>query len=168
MEDLTRATGLQKGSLYSSFGNKEKLFQLALRKYIGEGPFKALNAKDALDALVKLYRKLILESQETHMGKRGCLVFNSGIEFGNQKSSLSQFVFGEFSRLESFFEVLVQRAHDERLIPKEMDIRKAAFRAFAAAFTIREMAKIKSDAELLLEIASTALASLGTNRRVAL
>ena len=170
VDDITAATGLKKGSLYSAFGNKEALFRLALRKYIGDGPFKHFRSEeispDPLNALVLLYRKLINESQVPKLGKRGCLAFNSGIEFGNQSTKLSHFVIEEVERLEAFFHGLIEEAIRIGALSKKLDVRKAAFRAFAAAFTIREMAKFRPDRELLAEIANTALASLGTERRV--
>jgi len=170
LDDITTATGLNKGSLYSSFGNKEALFRLALRKYVGDGPFEGFRAEeispDPVNALVLLYRKLINESQVTKLGKRGCLAFNSGIEFGNQNTKLSRFVVEEVERIEAFFHDLIAEAIEIGALSKKLDIRKTAFRAFAAAFTIREMAKFRPDRDLLAEIANAALASLGTDRRV--
>lgn len=170
LDDITAATGLNKGSLYSSFGNKEALFRIALRKYVGDGPFEKLrqNEKrpDPIHLLVLLYRKLISEAQVSKLGKRGCLAFNSSLEFGNQNTKLSRFVLEEVERLESFFHQLIEEAQEAELLPGNLDVRKAAFRAFAAAFTIREMAKFRPDRELLEEVANTALGSLGTERRV--
>lgn len=170
MDDLTRVTGLNKGSLYSSFGNKEALFRLALRRYIGNGPFEKLGTGgtqvNPIDTLLLLYRKLIGEAQTAKLGKRGCLAFNSGLEFGNQSTRLSKFVLEEVGRLESFFKDLIEQAHKERMLPRGIDCGKAAFRAFAAAFTIREIAKFRPDWELLSEIANSALVSLGTDKRV--
>lgn len=171
LSDLTRVTGLNKESLYSSFGNKEAIFRLALGRYIGNGPFEKLavngtHQADPIEMLVLLYRKLISDSQMKRLGKRGCLAFNSGLEFSNQSTRLSKFVMKEVDRLESFFRDLLKLARKEKLLPRGLNIRKAAFRAFAAAFTIREMAKFKSDRKLLAEIANSALIYLGTNRRV--
>lgn len=36
MKDIVQATGIQPGSLYAAFGDKEKLFQQAFRKYTQE------------------------------------------------------------------------------------------------------------------------------------
>lgn len=38
LNDILNATGLRKGSLYRSFGNKEKLFNLSLQRYSARGP----------------------------------------------------------------------------------------------------------------------------------
>lgn len=170
LDDITSVTGLNKGSIYSSFGNKEALFRLALRRYIGDGPFNRFRtdeiSPDPVNTLVLLYRKLINESQTAKLGKRGCLAFNSGLEFGNHNTKLSRFVIEEVDRLESFFRELVEEAKATGALPKSLDVRKAAFRAFAAAFTIREIAKFRPERDLLAEIANTTLASLGTERRV--
>lgn len=170
LDDIMTTTGLNKGSLYASFGNKETLFRIALKKYIGDGPFEKFRqsdrSPDPIHLLVLLYRKLISETQLSKLGKRGCFAFNSGLEFGNQGTKLSRFVLSEVGRLESFFHQLIEEAQESTFLPKTLDVRKAAFRAFAAAFTIREMAKFRPDRQLLEEIANTALASLGTEQRV--
>ena len=170
MDEITKATGLKKGSLYSAFGNKEALFRLALRKYIGEGPFERLQLdpppSNPIEALVSLYRQLIRESQVANLGKNGCLAFNSGLEFGNQRTKLSRFVLQEVDRLEGFFRELIEEAKASGFLSKDLDTRKATFRVFAAAFTIREMAKFRPDRELLIEIANSALESLGTDKRL--
>ncbi len=170
LDNITSATGLNKGSLYASFGNKEAIFRVALRRYVGEGPFKKIREEvphlDSLDVLVRLYAKLISEAGVSKLGRRGCLAFNSGVEVGHQNTKLSQFVVKEVDRLESFFHELIGEAVDESVLPRKLDVKKAAFRAFAAAFAIREMAKFRPDREMLAEIANSALASLGTERRV--
>jgi len=166
LDDIMRATRLKKGSLYSSFGNKEKLFGLALKHYAARGPARPERGAGAVATLVLLYRKLIAEAASPAGRRRGCLIFNSGLEFGAESSRLTAPVLAEVERLERFFRNLLLTARKDGEIPKRIDPRKAAGRAFAAAFTIREISKFKPEPDFLRDIADRALESIGTDKRV--
>lgn len=166
LDDIMRATRLKKGSLYSSFGNKEKLFTLALKHYAAGGPAQPKAGSGAIDTLVMLYEKLIGGAASPAGRRRGCLIFNSGLEFGAKRSRLTAPVMSEVKRLEGFFRDLLLAAHKAGEIPGNIDPGKAAERAFAAAFTIREISKFKSEPDFLRDIANQALASIGAGKRV--
>jgi TetR/AcrR family transcriptional repressor of nem operon len=168
MDDLVKATGLKKGSLYACFGNKEKIFEMALLDYSDKGPFHARKKETAMETLRSFYEFLIGEADLPRNQRRGCLVFNSCLEFGNKVGSLTPRVMAVAEKVEGFFHSLIREAQKNGEIPIDLDTRKAAQRAFAAAFTLREMTKFKTDKDFLAEIANTALASLETKQRVIL
>ncbi|OIO02992.1 MAG: hypothetical protein COX65_07440 [Elusimicrobia bacterium CG_4_10_14_0_2_um_filter_56_8] len=163
---ILKATGLQKGSLYRSFGNKEKLFSMALRRYAALGPPLPAGKSRAIDKLVFLYRHLIAGAASPASRRRACLIFNSGLEFGACKSSLTAPVMAEVRSLERFFLDLLLSAHKAGEIPRSVDPAKAAVSAFAAAFTILEIAKFRPEREFLAVIADQALEAIGTGARV--
>jgi TetR/AcrR family transcriptional repressor of nem operon len=166
MDDLTKATGLNKGSLYSCFGNKEDLFELAINEYASQGPFRFRKSESAMTALRDFYRRIISEADLPEKQRRGCFVFNSCLEFGNKSAHLTPVVMSAGERTEECFLKLIQEAKENGEIPSNTNIRKAAQRAFATSFTIREMAKFKPDRAFLTEIANATLASFGTKKRV--
>lgn len=166
LDDIMRATRLKKGSLYSSFGNKEELFNLALKHYAARGPVQPERGTGAIDTLVLLFRKLISGAASPSGRRRGCLIFNSGLEFGAKKTRLTVPVLAEVKRLEGFFQHLLLAAFKTGEIPGNIDPKKAAGRVFAAAFTIREISKFKSEPDFLRDIADQALESIGTGKRV--
>ena len=79
LADLTAAMGINKPSLYASFGNKEQLFSAALDRYFtGPGAYAA----DALEAptVYEVVERLVLGAVELTCGARtpcGCLSVNS-------------------------------------------------------------------------------------------
>jgi AcrR family transcriptional regulator len=83
--DVVEATGLNKSSLYNSFGDKEALFATAVERYIevrGSMLTDVLgNGSDGLDDIDRL-----LELQQTELAKQGgrlgCLVVNTSTELG--------------------------------------------------------------------------------------
>ena len=160
MDDLVKRTGLNKGSLYTCFGNKEEIFKQALRQYATSGPFHWRKEETPLETLRSFYNFLISEAALPKKQRRGCFVFNSCLEFGNKSAKLTPVVMAWAKRTESFFVSLIQEAQDADEISKNLNVRKAAQIAFAAAFTIREMTKFKPDKEFLSDIAEVALGSL--------
>jgi TetR/AcrR family transcriptional regulator, transcriptional repressor for nem operon len=166
MDDLVKTTGLNKGSLYTCFGNKEKIFTMAIEYYASRGPFANRRSKSAIKTLRSFYARLISEVDLPKKQRRGCFVFNSCLEFGNKSVRLTPIVVSIGKKTESHFQKLIEEAKQNGEIPRNIDCKKGAQRAFAAAFTIREMAKFKPERDFLCEIANSTLASLCTKSRV--
>ena len=79
--DIMAATGLQKGSLYASFGNKEQLYQHALSDYnenmVSPGVAMLLDEDmSGYDRISTLFDGLV-EAAETLQGRWGCLLCNA-------------------------------------------------------------------------------------------
>jgi AcrR family transcriptional regulator len=89
--DLEERTGLNRSSLYNAFGNKEGLFEAALRSYLEEGiqsrlsslwqPSAGLNAVAAFfSGMGQTFRA------DPVRGERGCLMVNTVAELGSHDS----------------------------------------------------------------------------------
>ena len=81
LDDLTRAMGINRSSLYASFGDKEKLFNRAIARY-AEGPMsfmrEALQQPTARAVLENLLRSgVAFLADPTH--PRGCLSLQGGL-----------------------------------------------------------------------------------------
>lgn len=166
LSGILAATGLKKGSLYRSFGNKEELFRLALSRYSVRGPAFMGNPGPSLDSLVFIYAKLVGDAAVPELRRRACFAFNSGLEFGAARGPLARAAKAELAKLEKFFRAIVRKAVEAGDLPGDLDQAAASARIFSAAFTLREIAKFRPERRFLLEIANAALASLGTKRRI--
>lgn len=167
LNDIIDASGLNKGSLYSCFGNKEKLFQLALENYAVKGPFHPFQEFESpLQKLAAFYSKLVTVAVEHKQERRGCFVFNSCLEFANKKGRLASFVSNVGRRNESFFHELMNEAKGKGELSEKVNPTKAADRAHATAFTIQEMSKFKPDKEFLSDIANSFFESIGATERI--
>jgi AcrR family transcriptional regulator len=83
MIDVAQATGVQRGSLYNAYGDKERLFLLAFERYADHflGFVKdALSDPDPAAALTALFIGLIAHMSEG-APSRGCLSTKTAIEF---------------------------------------------------------------------------------------
>lgn len=167
LDDIINVSDLNKGSLYSCFGNKEKLFQLALENYAVKGPFYPFQEYESpLQRLAAFYSKLVTVAVEHKQERRGCFVFNSCLEFANKKGRLASFVSDVGRRNEGFFHKLMSEAKKKRELPEKVNPIKAADRAHATAFTIQEMSKFKPDKEFLADIANSFFESIGATERI--
>ena len=166
MDDIVKATKLKKGSLYSCFGNKEELFRLSLKKYLTQGAAGLPRKQSPLATLCQFYSYIIAEAQRSKKHRRGCLVFNSCLEFGGGHDSLASFVLSIGKQREIFFQKLMEEAVESGEISKKIDIKKASERAFATAFTIREISKFKPNEDFLSNIANSFFESIGSSERI--
>lgn len=84
LADIVEAAGLNKSSLYNTFGSKEELFERALRRYIAhrEQMLEMATGGDrGLDDVLAFVDLAEVESL-SEQGRRGCLAVNSTAELG--------------------------------------------------------------------------------------
>jgi AcrR family transcriptional regulator len=82
MIDVADATGVQRGSLYNAYGDKERLFLLAYERYASrflESVRQALSNADPALALTALFKGIIASMTEG-APSRGCLTTKTALE----------------------------------------------------------------------------------------
>ncbi len=81
LADILDATGLQKGSLYKAFDNKQEMFQKALERYIAttHADQKEVieNAGSPLAGIEAMLKKVVAEACSKENDHRGCLAVRS-------------------------------------------------------------------------------------------
>lgn len=92
LDDLTAAMRINRSSLYSTFGDKERLFRKIMAQY-GEGPMSfmrdALNLSSARAAIEALLRGTV-EFLADPGHPRGCLSLQGGLACGTGVESVQQ------------------------------------------------------------------------------
>jgi AcrR family transcriptional regulator len=86
LPELTRAMGINRPSLYSAFGNKEKLFRKALKRY-QTGPvafFADAMSKPTARAVAEAIFSGFLRMQRQRDKLRGCLVVSGALACGEE------------------------------------------------------------------------------------
>ena len=88
--DLVDATGLHKGSLYQTFGDKHDLFCTALKHYLNKihtAQAEAMQPEaDPIERIQQGYRAVMKFSECANNERCGCLAINSMIEFMGRES----------------------------------------------------------------------------------
>ena len=80
MEELVNHLGINRGSLYSTFGSKQKLYERALERYLSSGQDRF--AEMITDSAIPLREaiKRLLHSSAAKTDHRGCLLVNTTME----------------------------------------------------------------------------------------
>src|SRR5258708_30517633 len=84
MIDMAQATGVQRGSLYNAYGDKERLFLLAYERYASrflDSVRQALANPDPLVALTALFKEVVANMTKGGPSSRGSLTTKTAIPF---------------------------------------------------------------------------------------
>lgn len=157
LSDLTAATGLHKGSLYGAFESKENLFLLALKKY-GERSREKLQLKGCPKQFLLDFFNQLIDEGSSVKGCKGCMIMNSALELGNEKSKLSKLAKKLFQEVESNIRRAVESYSRE--VKASIDVQEASMRLMGAAFAIRQFSRFMNDSDYLRSIANGALKEL--------
>jgi AcrR family transcriptional regulator len=128
LDDLTGAMGINRSSLYSSFGDKEQLFKRAIAHY-AEGPASYVGEsllQPTAHAVVETLLKgtLALLTDPTH--PPGCLFIQGGLACGSGAESVKQALIDWRRNGEAAIEKRMKQARKEGDLPPDVDPRDLA------------------------------------------
>jgi AcrR family transcriptional regulator len=123
LDDLTDAMGINRSSLYSSFGDKEALFQKTLARYADvrmafmREALQRSSARDAVEALLRGTVEFLADP--TH--PRGCLSLQGGLACGTGVESVKRAMIEWRQKGLQTIQKRMQRAKQEEDLPGEVD-----------------------------------------------
>jgi len=124
MADLTRAMGINKGSLYNTFGSKKKLFIRALQQYDHDRSQRSLHKmlakNNPLDAINGLFEQAITHNCSNPANK-GCLLVNTALELPHHDADIQEMVTRSLDNLKDFFEQNIIRGQADGTIPAHIN-----------------------------------------------
>lgn len=133
IDDLVRATGLQRGSLYNAFGDKAGMYCRALRLYETEvqaALIHALRGDDPKAALTRLFRQQ-LEAARDPRRPRGCMMADARRACGRLPEEAAAEARAAAGALEDALFAMFERARAAGHLAPEADCRALA-RFYAA------------------------------------
>ncbi|MBS8275726.1 TetR/AcrR family transcriptional regulator [Thalassospira tepidiphila] len=163
IQDLVNETGLNRASMYASFGDKKALFLRVLDHYshkISAERFADLrNIEDGRAAIEKTFRDAAKTG--TAEGRhKGCLMVNSGMELAPHDPETAAIAHQAFRRAEDTFAGALNRAVDQGKISKGKNVRALA-RFLAGSFQgMQLMSRRGADQETLQDYCETILSAL--------
>jgi TetR/AcrR family transcriptional regulator, transcriptional repressor for nem operon len=166
IQHLVTRMGIQRGSLYDTFGDKRGLFFAAIERYDRVVTAKLLetldgpgSGKDALRRFFRLKVDLSLEPGRP----RGCLVTNSTAELASRDRGTATRVGAVLAKIEAAFHRAVVRAQKAGEIDPTRNPRALARFLTSSAQGLSVMAKASSDRAVLEDIVKVTLAALDAN-----
>ncbi len=143
-QDLVNHLGLSRSSLYDTFGDKQKLFARALKKYHDENYIKikeiletATNIKETLSVIFKL---AVVESLEDRITK-GCFMVNSAVELAMHDTDIAKIVNDNRKIMEEVFYTAVKKGQELGQISSKQEARSLARFIFNNYSGIRVLAR---------------------------
>ena len=167
VEDLVARMGVQRGSLYATFGDKRTLFLSALDRYqrvVTRELFDALEAPGSgLEAIRRFFR-LRVEGSLDRSRPPGCLVTNSAVELARRDRGAAAKVGGSLAGLEAAFLRALERARAQGELAATRNVRALARFLTSSAQGLSVMAKAFPERGVLEDVVKVVLAALEGGR----
>ncbi len=116
MADLVKAMGLQKGSIYQTFGDKHSLFINALQRYTDASyvEFKKIfaDAKSPFNGMKKFLTKTLVKYASDKTLRKGCFATNSLVELGCHDQKVKDILVRQATRLETLLAEEIAKGQD--------------------------------------------------------
>jgi AcrR family transcriptional regulator len=123
LADLTEAMGINRSSMYATFGDKEALFRRAIARY-AEGPaayVKEALKKPTVRAVVEAILRGALELLTDPSHPRGCLSVQGALACGSDAEPMKQAMIEWRKRGEADIQKRLQRARAEGELPNDVN-----------------------------------------------
>ncbi|WP_299761535.1 TetR/AcrR family transcriptional regulator [uncultured Dokdonia sp.] len=160
MQDLVDVTGLNRSSIYNSFGNKKALYELVLKQYQEEGKtlFKTAlsQTENAFEGICLVFDNMIQAILQDVEGK-GCFNMNCTTELSRVDISIRGFLTSRQEYTISIFKDLIDKGQQQGVINKEDSSNNYAYYLFSAFQGLRMTGMLTRDEEKLKKIVANTL-----------
>lgn len=158
VEDLEKATGLRRASLYGAFKNKHSLYLATLKRYDATRVVEMVAELDAAPtgrrALERLFEIVL---GECGGDARGCLIANAAAERGSSDVEAAHCIADNRRRIESALHAAVARGRRDGSLKKGGDAAVAARYLFSVVLGLRSLAKAGCTCAQLKDVIHLAL-----------
>ncbi len=163
IQDLVEATGLNRSSIYNSFGSKQDLYRVALSYYEEENTkvFRKalLRSSNAMEALERILNSAVSSVLEDREGK-GCFILNCKSELGNTDEYLREWLNNNQEKSISLFTEIVAEGQKEGTINKQHNPTRYGYSLFNTFQGLRMTGILTRDKDVLEGIISNAIEQL--------
>ena len=161
-EDLTRAMGIGRQSLYDTFGDKRRLYLEALGRYNADSIAALLDtlhdAASPLDAIEGVLRAIADQSADA--AACGCMGVNAICEFGVADADVARLGATSAARLETALESVLRDARRAGELDPALAPRAAARFLAATLAGMKVQARAGAAPDILRDVATVATRSL--------
>lgn len=123
MQDLVNHMGINRASMYDTFGNKYELFKQSLDAYCRQS---LVNIKQVLEApgsplqnILRYYQ--LLGSSEGVVRHHGCFINNTAVEMGPHKPEIADQIRHHWVEVEALFKSTLDRAVQQGELKSDTD-----------------------------------------------
>jgi TetR/AcrR family transcriptional regulator, transcriptional repressor for nem operon len=167
IDDLVRATGIGRGSLYATFHDKRRLFVSVLDHYaqkIGGPVLAELNDDDPISGIEKMFAAIMKRNRAPAMPV-GCLTTNTSLECPKIGKEISQKIARLFASQETAIYQALRRAELQRRLPPGRNLRALARFLAGTAQALNVVDKATRDPAISEDMVMVAMSVLDRNSR---
>jgi TetR/AcrR family transcriptional repressor of nem operon len=163
MQDLVEAMGINRGSLYDTYGDKRALFLAALRNYdenIRREPLERLEVEMEPRQAIRTVFEILAEPAMDGSPAKGCLLTNSALELAAHDAEIREIIARSQRQIEEFFARVIERGKAEGVFGPHVEANQAAAGLIAAMLGLIVLTRSRPEPELLKSITDDALSRL--------
>lgn len=164
IQDLVDATGVNRASLYGTFGDKDRLFRRALDHYLAEVTAERialLERPGSARAAIRTYFRELVDFACVDGRGLGCLLTNSAVELAPHDERIAGALAEAFARVEAALQATIERGQASGEIPPDKDARKLARFLLALIQGLRVLIRARASRAQLEDAVDVALEALG-------
>jgi len=158
IDELVLALGINRGSLYSTFGGKKSLFDRAFEFYRRSNQEKLKSflstQEDVRAGLRTIFRQIIMDD-DTDIDCKGCFIVNTTTELLPNDESVKESLLKHKKKNEEIFYNFLRRGIDSGQISKDKDIKVISSLLYIFLNGLRVNGKIKPDKKRSLATVDT-------------
>ncbi len=162
MQEIVEASGLNRSSLYNSFGDKYQLFLACLKYYKGVNHSNIVNCllsrspKESLHHFFESTANSILE--KTNL--KGCFLTNSVAELANRDDEVAAFLNSNMEDMTQLFEDILSKGIETGDFKKDLDVKSTALYLFTSLQGLQLTSMLTNSKQDLLHVVDKILAGL--------
>ena len=163
VQDLLESMGINRGSLYDTFGDKRSLFLEAIAHYdrtVVRRLAARLEAPGASKSAIVDYFYSLVDSMVADPDRRGCFVTNTAVELCPHDPDTARRVAGNLQRIEKAFYTALSRAQEKGEISPEKNLQALAGYLTCNLQGLRVISKVNPDRQVLENIVRILLCAL--------
>ena len=164
MQTLVERTGINRGSLYATYGDKRALFLASLRMYDDRMRRKRLAALEASASPRAAVRRLLQAFAEIGSDRAenyGCFLTNTALELAAHDPEAGAIVAGAQTEIEAFFARMIRKGQQEGDISAGVRPKETARALLAALIGLAVLSRSRPERGLLNGIVEEAVGRLG-------
>lgn len=165
IQDVVTATGLNRSSLYATFGGKQDLYRAALRRYIetrSRPAFRRLAEDDrGLPAIAEFFAGLIEARCSGEYARWGCMVSNAHAGAENGDPEIRTLLDQHHQQLRDAMHAALVTARARGQLGPDADLGAAADLLALLAYGVNLRSRAWADARTLNSTVAAALTSIG-------
>ncbi|WP_435171977.1 TetR/AcrR family transcriptional regulator [Paenibacillus glycanilyticus] len=164
IQDLVERTGVHRGSLYDTFGDKNQLFLTCLDRFREGNRGHAYTILEeqgpAKDVLWRYFQRLIDVAMSDENGRRGCLIANTAMEMGKVDPVVAFRIEAYTLEMETNFKKFLMRAQQQGELRTKHTVQETARFLLNTRNGLYVLAKIATDRQVLEDAAKVAMSIL--------